>query len=528
MGIFNKQPKVDIEKINMQNRILQQQKEISKATFMKQTMNNFETQMNANRSFPAEWYSTGTKQGKYAGIPSYSNRIARDRSRKAVDISPVAESMVNTISTLSVGTGLDLEAAPAWILLEETKSWSPEKKSEWMKKAEARYKAWCKRKSSVYDESMNRYQQEQQEFLDKLIDGEYFHIYRYSSNSKLNPMTIQLIRPEDVRNPQGSMVAQGNHEEDGIEYNSKGQAVAYHIYNHGTSKTVRVPKKGARSGRVFVNHVKLGKNRRGVGIIANMIAELMKLGDYQLLEIQAAVVNALYAVWVETPEGEDGVPTLTGGIGSDAQSSSTEITNGQWVNDRKDLNFTEGGVVVDTLPGGYKINSHNTSRPNVNFGGFMDAVKKDLSASKGIPISVLDKKFENNYSASRGELILAWYEIEKYRFNQSFTDDTIYTMWLWGEILQDKITAPGFGNDEETREAWSGAKWIGNQRPDIDPLKSVKAHILEHNRGYKTAVQITKERDGGDWNDNQPRVKGELDLIADMQKVFAELNLSDQ
>jgi len=522
-----KQP-IDQNKINLQIQNHQLQREINKTKFMNQTMENFQTQMSANQSFPPEFYTTGIKQGLLGGRLSGNNRIARERSRQAVNISPVAESTVNTISTLSVGTGLQLEAAPAWILLKEVENWKPERRSQWMKEAEARYKAWCKRKSSVYDESMNRYQQEQQEFLDKLIDGEYFHIYRYSSNSKLNPMTIQLIRPEDVRNPIGSMVLQGNSEEDGIEYNSKGQAVAYHIYNHATSKTVRVPKKGARSGRIFVNHVKLGKNRRGVGIIANMIAELMKLGDYQMLEIQAAVVNALYAVWVETPEGEDGVATVNQGIGSQAQASSTEITNGQWNNDRKDLNYSEGGIVVDSLPGGYKIQSHNTARPNVNFGAFVDAVKKDLSASKGIPISVLDKKFENNYSASRGELILAWYEIEKYRFNQSFTDDTIYTMWLWGEVLQDKIKAPGFLSDEETREAWSGAKWIGNQRPDIDPLKSVKAHILEHNRGYKTAVQITKERDGGDWNDNQPRVKDELDKIAEMQKVFAELKLDDQ
>lgn len=522
--------KVDTEKQQMRIQNMRLEREIQKTKTINKIINNLDAKMQSFKSFPKEFYTTGIKQGQYAGLNSTNNRTARDRSRKAINISPVAESTVNTISTLSVGTGLQLEASPSWILLEEAKNWSPEKRSEWMKKTEARYKAWCKRSSTVYDQSMNRYQQEQQEFRDLCVDGEYFHVYRYSSNSKLNPMTIQLVRPEDVRTPTGSQVAQGNFEEDGIEYNTKGQAVAYHIYDHSTLKTVRIIKKGARSGRIFVNHVKLGKNRRGIGIIANMIAELMKLGDYEMLELQAAVVNALYAVWVETPAGEDGIPTINKGIGNTAQASATEITTEQWQNDRKELNYSQGGIQLDALPGGYKVNSHNTARPNVNFGGFMDAVKKDLAASKGIPISVLDKKFENNYSASRGELILAWYEIEKYRFNQAITDDVIYTMWLWGEVISGKIIAPGFLADEEIREAWAGAKWIGNQRPDIDPLKSVKAHQIEHNRGYKTGVQITKERDGGDYNENLPRVKDELQQVADMQKVFAtsELNLEDQ
>ena len=95
-----------------------------------------------------------------------------------------------------------------------------------MKTVEARYRLWCKRKSTVYDESMNRYQMEQQEFHDLCVDGEYFHVYRYNSNTNKNPMTIQLVRPEDVRSPIGSVVAQENWEEQGIEYNSKGQAVA--------------------------------------------------------------------------------------------------------------------------------------------------------------------------------------------------------------------------------------------------------------------------------------------------------------
>lgn len=532
MGILDrwKKPKVSQSEIDLKNQLMKSEKEKQKLLVSQSIMQSFEAaKMNLN-SFPPEFYSTGIKQGKYAGLQSGSNRIQRERSRKAVDISPVAESTVNTISTLTVGYGLELEAQPLWRLIEEVKDWSDEEKSEWMKDVEARYKLWAKRKETVYDQSMNRYQQEQQEFWDLCVDGEYFHVYRYSTNTNLNPMTIQLIRPEDVRTPSGSVVAQGNCEEDGIEYNAKGQAVAYHIYDHSKQKTVRVVKTGPRSGRTYVNHVKLGKNRRGTGIIANMIAELMKLGDYEMLEMQAAVVNALYAVWVETPAGEDGVPTINTGIGAKAQSSATGITHEQWENDRKNINYTEGGLQIDNLPGGYQIKSHDTKRPNVNFGVFMDQVKKNLYSAKNMPVSVVDKQFQNNYSASRGELILAWYEVEKFRFNQSITDDVVYSMWLWGEVLRGKVNAPGFVEDQETREAWCSAKWVGNQRPDIDPLKSVKAHMLEQDRGYKTGKQITSERDGGDYDTNLERTKEELAKVAENQRPMTQNgddNLSD-
>ena len=526
MSIFNRGKKANTELVQRrQMAVLVQQNRTLK--LVNKFTEKITAQMSAFRSFPEELYTTGIKQGPNAGLLLSKNNTARRYSRIAYNISPVATSIVGTISTLTVGRGLGLEAQPVWRLI--SASFSEEQQSEWMKRVEAKYGLWVKKKAVSYDESMNRYEQEQEIFTRKLIDGEYFEIYRYAANSKRNPMTIQLVRPEDVRTPNGSTVAQGNGEEGGIEYDSRGAAVAYHIVDHRSGRTVRVLRKGVRSGRVFVNHDKLGGNRRGVGIIAPMITELMKLGDYEVLELQAAVVNALYAVWVSTPAGEDGMPTINAGIGDDQQSATT-VDAEQWVKDRKEVDYNQGGLQIDALPGGYQIQSHDTKRPNVNFGNFMDQVKKNLASSVNMPISVIDKQFQNNYSASRGELILAWYEIEKYRFNQSMTNDLVYRMWLWGEVRKGSITADGFFDTEEMQDAWSNAKWIGNQRPDIDPLRSVKAHIEEHNRGYKTGKAIAAERGGGDYAENLPRVKEELEQVAEMQAPFmsVDVNLLDQ
>lgn len=529
--LFNRKKKpTDSEILATQKAIAEARK--AQAESIKTAIDGINAKMSSWSFMDQEFYSTGIKQGPYAGImQGNSNSIARRNSRKVYDQSPVAQSMVTTFATLTVGKGLGLEAQPMYDLIPDAKGWTDDQKRDWQTTTEHRYKLWAKRRTISYENNNNRYQQEQQIFHDLLIDGEYFELYRYSANTKRNPMTIQLIKPEDVRTPSGSTVASGNCEEDGIEYDARGAAVAYHIYDHKTDKTIRVLREGVRSGRTFVNHVKLGHNRRGVGILANIVTELMKLGDYELLEIQAAVVNALYALWVETPEGDDGMPTVSAGLGSASQTTEQSETSAEdWLRDRKNLDYSEGGLIVDALPGGYQIKSHDTKRPNVNFGMFMDQVKKNLASSRGLPVSVLDKQFQNNYSASRGELILAWYEIETYRFNHSMTNDLVYKMWLWGEVANSKIIAPGFTSDEDTRDAWCNAEWNGNQRPDIDPLKSVQAHMMEQNRGYRTGKKITAERNGGDYDENLRIVKGELEQVAENQVPFqpVDVNLEDQ
>ena len=523
MGIFNrsrnKTPDLESQKLRIQ--LQRSESENRKLSLINRMTENVAARMSAFRSFPDELYNSGIKSGPNAGILLHSNDMARRHSRIAHNQSPVAQSITTTINTLVVGKGLDLEAQPIWRLIPafaNIMQATIEPRAEWMKTVESKYMLWAKRKTVSYDEQMNRNQQEQEIFKRLLIDGEYFEVYRYSANTKRNPMTIQLIRAEDVRTPSGSRITQGNTEEFGIEYNAKGIAVAYHIYDHLKNHTIRVLKKGPRSGRIFVNHVKLGSNRRGVGIIAPMVTELMKLGDYEVLELQAAIVNALYAVWVETPEGEEGVPTVNKGIGDESMSPTT-VTAESWLQDRKEIDYTQGGLQVDALPGGYKINSHDTKRPNVNFGNFMDQVKKNLASSINMPISVIDKQFQNNYSASRGELILAWYEIDKYRFNQGMTNDLVYRMWIWGEIQNGKILAPGFFDDEEIQDAWVNAKWVGNQRPDIDPLRSVKANTEEQDRAYKTGKQITTERGGGDYDENLERVKEEKKKISEIEAL---------
>jgi capsid protein len=109
-------------------------------------------------------------------------------------------------------------------------------------------------------------------------------------------------------------------------------------------------------------------------------------------------------------------------------------------------------------------------------------------------------------------------------------NDVVYRMWMMGEVQRGNIEAPGFMESYTVQSAWVNAKWVGNQRPDIDPLKSVNANVIEQNRGYKTGKQITSERGGGDYDENLVRCAMELEKVAEIQVPFAavDVNLEDQ
>lgn len=500
---------------------------IRSTTAINQVISNLSTKMQSSRSMNDELYDTPYKSGPFAGRSYYTNAHLRKLSRIAQWQSNPAQEITRRFSDLVVGQGLRLEASPVWRVVDPSGGVSDEQRAEWSKNTEARYNLWCKSKELDEHKQFNAYQMEQQNYDDLLKDGEYFEIYRYNRSSRGNPLSIQRINADDVRTPTGSSVVGDNEEYDGIEYNSKDQPVAYHIYNYATSQTIRVPRMGARSGRVFVNHVKLGDKRRGIPLLADSIQQLTKLGDWSELEMQAAIVNALFAVWVSPPEDEDGQGTLTGGISKKGDPSSSNITDEFWQSN-DNINYDKGGVIVDRLPAGHKIESFDTKRPNLNFSAFYDAMLQDLSASKGLSLSVVKLKMEGSYSSARGELLLVWNTIMKMRANQAWSGNGIrYKMWLWGEIVRGTITADKWNTSDEMRDAWASAEWVGSQRPDIDPLRSVKAAVEDHNRGFKTGQMIAAERGGGDYDENLTKVKAELARVAKNQKPLEDIKKTD-
>jgi capsid protein len=439
--------------------------------------------------------------------------IAKTRrvSRIAHSQSPSAQALTGRFVDLVYGTHLELQSQPFFDLIPGAPM-EIEGQQEIIKNIERRWWLWAKSKKSDYEEDKSYFEQARINFEELMTDGEYFLLLRYSQSRKRNPLTVQYIGPENVVRV-NSQVANGNIEKDGIEYKGK-VAVAYHILDCDTNRSIRVPRYGVKSGRTFVIHVKIGSKRRGIGLLAGIISELTKLSDFQALEIQAAVINALFAVWVETPIGGEQKNLLKkrgiGGIGRQIDEAASQFSSSEYETRLKSTDFQHGGMIVQEMGEGQKLNSFDTKRPTANFQDFYEATLRNLASAKGMSVSVMQYNFNGQYAAARGELLVLWLRVRTMRFDSIMQrENEIFKMWLWGEIDNGNVPDYGYGNDEFIRDAFSNAEWTGPARPDIDPLKSAKAHEVEENHSWKTNQQISAERGGGDFDENISRTTDE-------------------
>jgi capsid protein len=438
--------------------------------------------------------------------------VNRRVSRIAHSQSPAAQALTGRFADLVYGPYLGLQSQPFFDAIPGAPK-DIEARTSIIKNIETRYWLWAKSTNAIYEKDRNYYLGSRQDFERLLIDGEYLLILRYSQSRKRNPLTIQTIKAENIQRV-GSPVATGNTECDGIEYDSTGAAVAYHVLDSSAGKSTRVMRYGAKSGRTFAIHVKLGDGKRGIGLLAGIISELTKLSDFQALEIQAAVINALFAVWVETPIGGEN-KALTNkrginGIGKTIDENASAFSPSEFNAKLNSTDYQHGGIIVEKMGEGQKLNSFDTKRPTANFEQFFNAVKRNLFAAKGMSRSVADYDFQASYSGARGELLVLWLRVMTMRFDiTSIRENEIFRMWLWGEIDNGNVPDFGYSTDEFIQDAFSNCDWNGPSRPDIDPMRSASAHKIESENGWKTDEQISAERGGGSFDDNIERKTAE-------------------
>ena len=486
----------------------------------------------SNELYPPTDRSTGALTRTTPYLYSADNKRLQRLSRIAIFESPTGGAMVGRLAEVVVGPGLRVRPQPYWDIIDPIKRMSPEYRAAWVKNVEQRYKLWSKSYAAEYNTRRNLYQLSRAAFDYLLQDGEYFALLRYANTARANPLTIQLIPPENITG--GRATTDGGECVNGIEYDSYGEAIAYWIHDDKTGQETRVPRFGSRSGRVLMIHNFLSTNekqRRGVPYLANCLQSITKIGQYEDLEIQAAIVNALFAVWVQPPDDQDGEPVFGGGAAAGkAKSSQTEQASeistdaDEYVSKFNTLDVSKGGVILDALPAGHSPQSFNTARPNVNFGTFKNEIVKGLASSKGQAISAVELNFNQSYTGARGELLMMWMSVDRYRQNHGYDfEDDIFQMWFLGEVDRNRIPAPGIYDSEEMRLAYTNAIWTGNQQPDLDPLKSVNANILKQKHGFKTGAAITDEYGGGDYASNLETNKGDFAKIAEAYEPMEKM-----
>lgn len=470
----------------------------------------------------------------YPSLAGLDHDALRQKARKARWDSPDYLTIKTRIQNSTVNWGLTLEAAPVWSVIDPKNQISPEARKAWKARVQALYGLWMNSTDPDAAGKRTGYQLQGFNFGNKIHEGETFIACRYSSDASLmNPLQLQFINPDQIKNPTdaamlAAVLARGNTVQDGIEIDPAGREVAIFVWTDPwtyqvamkapyVSTCARIPKQGTKSSRLFFLHPHLSDDVgqiRGIPLLAHVVHELQKITDYKVAELEAAVINAIFAVKV--------VPAPNAGA-SRALTAAVSRTKVQQADDEADGITRSGiankpGIAVQTLKAGEDAESFDTKRPNVNYGIFHDCLLEEIATSVGGSLEMVKAKFGQNFSASRGTIAMFWNAVGEWRYGQSADfDNVVYALVMNEWVKAKKIECPGW-ESVEIRRAWLNCEWIGISAPSIDPQKEAGGADLRIAAGASTREREAVLYNGSNFDDNVAKLTEENAALAEANK----------
>ena len=452
--------------------------------------------------------------------------VLRQRSRDAYMGIPTASAALKTMRTNVVAGGLmpspQIDADYLRLTNEQAEALQAQILRE--------FALWADTPVCDADRVDNFYKLQQLAFLSYLMNGDAFALLPmkeqpgqpYSLRVRVieadrvcSPDSYDRLVPCEVKGHRVHSIVQG------VETDADGMVIAYWICNQhplsslsnqaGALEWTRVEAYGS-SGRPNVLHVmnrERAGQRRGVPILAPVLEALKQLGRYTEAEITAAVISALFTVFIQSATVQNGKP-----IGEALPPE--QLIDAQ---DQGTIELGNGAIVA--LNPGETVEFAKPEHPNSGYDAFFNAMVKEIGAALEIPPEVLEKQFTQNFSSARGSLNEFWRTCGMQR--DWFSDDfcqPVYEAWLAEAVARGRIKAPGFLGDPAIRKAYADCKWNGPSRTALNPSQEVEAAIKRVDAGFSTAEEETAQLTGGDYNRNirkraiEAARKREVDKIA--------------
>lgn len=360
-------------------------------------------------------------------------------------------------------------------------------------------------------------------FLSFLMSGDVFALLpMLPRDHSVYDLRINLIEADRCDNPLEKALENPDRIQSGVEVDADGMVVAYYFSNShpgsdripaAAKEWVRVEKYGKLTGRLNVIHLFEAERpgqRRGIPIISPIIESLKQLDQYTEAELMAAVISAMYTVFVTTPAEEEDF--MQGMESPETDNQYQEPIPGTGGNNVK---MGRGAIVY--LDPGEDVKFANPTRPNPDYVAFVDALLRQIAAALELPFEILTKQFTSSYSASRGALLEAWkmYRMRRSWLAKSFCQP-IYEEWFVEAVTKGRIDAPGLFDDPAIFSAYTQAEWHGPSQGLLDPTKEVDAAVTRIENNFSTADKETAELTGGSWEQNIEQRAYEKSRLAEL------------
>lgn len=456
--------------------------------------------------------------------------ILRQRSRDAYMGIPTASAALKTMRTNVIAGGL----MPAPQIDAEFLGLTPEDAEKLQAQIVREFALWADTPVCDADRVDNFYKLQQLTFLSYAMNGDAIVLLPTKEQTgQPYSLRVRLVEADRVCSPDGfdrlvPCTVQGHDVHclvQGVETDADGMVVAYWVcdrhplasnaYTSGGPHWTRVEAYTKTTGRRNVLHVmnrERAGQRRGVPMLAPVLETLKQLGRYTDAEITAAVLSAMFTVFVKQ------------GVASDARPFGEMLPPDMLIDAQDQSSIELGPGAILSLNPGEDVEFADPKHPNTGYDAFTNALIRQIGAALEIPPEVLFKQFTTSYSAARGALNEFWRTCSMQR--DWFTDDfcqPIYEEWFAEAVARGRIAAPGFFADPAIRKAYTACAWNGPARTNLNPVQEVDAAVKRVDAGFSTAQEETATMTGGDYNRNirqrviEAKRKREVDEITNPQ-----------
>lgn len=381
----------------------------------------------------------------------------------------------------------NLDTVGNQLIEEHFNTWGKEKLCEVTKKYS--FNDLCR----VIDESLVR----DGEVLIREIKNKSVNKYGYS---------LQILRIDRLDELFNKDLPNGNYIKMGIEFNSYGKIIAYHIRKK-TSSDSKVTsvlqlsdyERIEASEIIHLFKIKFPEQTRGFPHGHTAMVSLKMLGSLTESALVSARVGAAKMGFFKQTKNSNGVETL-----ADSEENGelfTEVSPGEF------------GV----LPDGWEFESFNPDYPSQQFEPFFNNILRGVASGLNVNYNLLANNLaEVNYSSIRaGVLDERSFWIEEQNFLIDSLLSRVYKNWLEQALLNEAITykitnkAIPFSKFEKFKEH----NFIGRRWAWVDPLKDIQSSIKAIDYNLKSREQITLE-EGVDYEDVLIAINKERELAS--------------
>jgi lambda family phage portal protein len=445
----------------------------------------------------------------------------RARSRDQVRNNPLAAGAVSTTVTTTVGPGLTVQPSIDANLL----GLSDEQADEWERNALRVWKMWADSTECDVEDEITFNEMQDVVFRAVLESGDILKLRRFLWDHDANrperggvfATKLQLVEADRITNPDWK--PDTTNLSAGVGRDDNGRVNAYHVMRthpgdwrarakqEWSSVPARDPKTGQRIAQLLFRKTRPGLNR-GIPYLAPVIESLKQLERYSNAELMAAVVSAMFTVFVKSdidPDDGGGLSPIDDG---DGESAATAAAN------PGDLQMGIGSVV--DLGAGDDVTFANPARPNAAFDPFVNSILRQVGVALELPFEVLIKHFDSSYSASRAALLEAW---KFFRARRKWLVDKLcqpaYEDVIGEAVARGILEAPGFFDSPMVRAAWLGTIWTGEAMPQLDELKAANASKVRIDIGTSTVDRESRETNGSSFEGNHRQRRKEVQMRLD-------------